>query len=137
VPGVDTDNGFRVVGAINVATRAFMTQAELDTVAAAAVTNTLTNNGRMWAWYGSSNSTFNTAAPPNWLKNPPYGGAGVRGAGWAWDSCTGLVPARSKHPGGVNVCMADGSVRFIGDTIDLLTWQCLGNAKDGKVLAPF
>jgi prepilin-type processing-associated H-X9-DG protein len=62
---------------------------------------------------------------------------GVGGAGWAWDSCLGIVPARSRHTGGVNVCMADGSVRFITDSINLFTWQCLGNAKDGQVLPDF
>jgi prepilin-type processing-associated H-X9-DG protein len=55
----------------------------------------------------------------------------------AWDSCLGIVPARSKHTGGVNVCLADGSVRFISDNINLLTWQLLGNARDGQVLGDF
>jgi prepilin-type N-terminal cleavage/methylation domain-containing protein/prepilin-type processing-associated H-X9-DG protein len=136
IPGVDADNAFKVVDAINVANRAFPTQAELNTVAAAPAVRTLTNNGRQWAWYSHSNSLFNTAAPPNW-KIQPAGGAGAGGAGWAWDSWTGIVPARSRHIGGVNVCMADGSVRFIRDSIDLHTWQCLGNAKDGQVLGEF
>ena len=55
----------------------------------------------------------------------------------AWDSCVGLVPARSDHPGGVNICMADGSVRLVSDSIALLTWQLLGNSKDGQPLPPF
>ena len=29
--------------------------------------------------------------------------------------------ARSLHPGGVNVCLADGSVRFISDFVELGT----------------
>jgi prepilin-type processing-associated H-X9-DG protein len=136
IPGVDADNGFKHVAAINVVNRNFPTQAELDAIVAAPTVSTLTNNGRQWAWYGHSNSLFNTAAPPNW-KIQPAGGAGVGGAGWAWDSCTGLVPASSRHIGGVNVCMADGSVRFISDNINLFTWQCLGNAKDGQVLGDF
>ena len=36
------------------------------------------------------------------------------------------VPASSRHPGGVNVLMGDGSVRFVGDKIDLDTWRALG-----------
>jgi hypothetical protein len=28
-------------------------------------------------------------------------------------------------------------VRFISDSINLFTWQCLGNAKDGQVLGEF
>jgi prepilin-type processing-associated H-X9-DG protein len=43
----------------------------------------------------------------------------------------------SKHSGGVNVCLADGSVRFVRDSIDLLTWQRLGNARDGAALGDF
>lgn len=30
----------------------------------------------------------------------------------------GLITANSYHPGGVNVCMGDGSVRFVSETID-------------------
>lgn len=28
--------------------------------------------------------------------------------------------------------MGDGSVRFVSNSIDLLTWQCLGARNDGK-----
>jgi prepilin-type processing-associated H-X9-DG protein len=80
---------------------------------------------------------FNTSAPPNWKIQNGAGGAGVGGAGLAWDSCVGIVPARSKHAGGVNVGLADGSVRFVSDNITLLTWQLLGNARDGRVLPNF
>jgi prepilin-type processing-associated H-X9-DG protein len=40
--------------------------------------------------------------------------------------------ARSHHPGGVNVCMVDGSVHFINDTIGLATWQALISANGGN-----
>ncbi len=36
------------------------------------------------------------------------------------------VNARSYHIGGVNVCLGDGSVRFVANTVDLATWQALG-----------
>jgi prepilin-type N-terminal cleavage/methylation domain-containing protein/prepilin-type processing-associated H-X9-DG protein len=36
------------------------------------------------------------------------------------------VAARSKHPGGVNAAMVDGSVRFVNDSIDTLTWRRMG-----------
>jgi len=137
IPGVDNANGFKVVSAITVANRAFPTQAELDTIAADPGTKVLTNNGRWWAWHSHTDALFNTAAPPNWKCQNGAGGAGVGGAGLAWDSCTGLVPARSLHTGGVNVCLADGSVRFISNTVALLTWQLLGNARDGQVLGNF
>lgn len=34
--------------------------------------------------------------------------------------------SRSAHPGGVNVALCDGSVRFTGDAIDLRIWQAVG-----------
>jgi prepilin-type N-terminal cleavage/methylation domain-containing protein/prepilin-type processing-associated H-X9-DG protein len=42
--------------------------------------------------------------------------------------------ARSYHPGGVNVLMADGSVRYIKNTISLITWQALGSISGGEVI---
>ena len=32
----------------------------------------------------------------------------------------------SRHPGGVNLLMGDGSVRFVKNTINLATWRALG-----------
>ena len=42
--------------------------------------------------------------------------------------------ARSRHPGGVHLLLADGSVRFVSDTINLSTWQALGSARSGQVI---
>jgi len=38
----------------------------------------------------------------------------------------GTSPPTSLHQGGVNVCMTDGSVRFIREQINLYTWWALG-----------
>ena len=45
--------------------------------------------------------------------------------------------ARSHHPGGVSVVFADGSVQFISENIDLLTWQFLGWMADGQVVSEY
>ena len=42
--------------------------------------------------------------------------------------------ATSRHPGGVNATLADGSVRFIKDTIDQRTWWTLGTRSGGEVV---
>jgi prepilin-type processing-associated H-X9-DG protein len=42
--------------------------------------------------------------------------------------------ARSKHTGGVNVCLADGSVRFVRDSVNLQTWQAMGTKSGGEVV---
>lgn len=41
--------------------------------------------------------------------------------------------ARSFHPGGVNASMADGSVQFVTDGIDQMTWRGLGTRDKGDV----
>jgi len=41
---------------------------------------------------------------------------------------------RSRHSGGVNAAMCDGSVRFIRNSISLTTWRALGSAQGGEVL---
>ncbi len=45
--------------------------------------------------------------------------------------------ARSRHPGGVNAALCDGSVRFIEDEIDLTLWRNLASMQDGEVLIDF
>jgi len=42
-----------------------------------------------------------------------------------------MMAARSVHPGGVQAGLADGSVKFFTESIDLNTWRFMGGAKDG------
>ncbi len=56
----------------------------------------------------------------------------------SWDTwgldVWGTAPPTSFHPGGVNVCMSDGSVRFIKDTVNLQAWWGLGTRNGNEVL---
>jgi prepilin-type N-terminal cleavage/methylation domain-containing protein len=45
--------------------------------------------------------------------------------------------ARSRHPGGVHICLADGSIRFISETIDLQTWLALLSMSSGRAIGEF
>lgn len=45
------------------------------------------------------------------------------------------VAARSQHSGGVQVNRGDGSVQFISQNIDLITWRALGTIQGGEVTA--
>ncbi|MCL4204995.1 MAG: DUF1559 domain-containing protein [Pirellulaceae bacterium] len=45
--------------------------------------------------------------------------------------------ARSKHPGGVQVCLVDGSVRFVNESVALETWQALLAIADGTSIGPY
>jgi prepilin-type processing-associated H-X9-DG protein len=42
--------------------------------------------------------------------------------------------ARSLHPGGVNIGLGDGSVRFIKDSVSNRVWYSLLTSKDGSIL---
>jgi prepilin-type processing-associated H-X9-DG protein len=45
------------------------------------------------------------------------------------------ITAASNHPGGVNVCMGDGSVRFVKDTVNQQVWWSLGSRHLGEVVS--
>jgi prepilin-type N-terminal cleavage/methylation domain-containing protein/prepilin-type processing-associated H-X9-DG protein len=42
--------------------------------------------------------------------------------------------SRSRHLGGVNIALADGSVRFVSDSVAQATWWALGTASGGESL---
>jgi prepilin-type processing-associated H-X9-DG protein len=42
---------------------------------------------------------------------------------------------RSKHPGGVNAGMCDGSVRFFKNSVNIYIFQALSSAKGGEVVS--
>lgn len=43
--------------------------------------------------------------------------------------------SRSRHPGGVNILKADGSVHFVSQNINLATWQAMGSISSGEVVS--
>ena len=45
------------------------------------------------------------------------------------------VNSRSWHPGGVNVLLGDGSVRFIKSSVDGMVWRALGSVAGGEVIS--
>jgi prepilin-type N-terminal cleavage/methylation domain-containing protein/prepilin-type processing-associated H-X9-DG protein len=51
---------------------------------------------------------------------------------WCGSFCS--ASPTSNHSGGVNVCFADGSVRFIKNTVSLQTWWSLGTRNGNEVV---
>ncbi len=43
--------------------------------------------------------------------------------------------ARSRHPSGVNASFADGSVRFMTDSINLTAWRAYGTMDGGETIS--
>lgn len=48
-----------------------------------------------------------------------------------------IFSSRSRHPGGVQVALCDGSTRFVSETINITTWRNLSTMQDGEVLGEF
>jgi len=66
-------------------------------------------SGRRWPDGRPFYTGFTTALPPN---APSCGHADGSDNTW------GVFSATSQHPGGVNVALVDGSVRFVSETVD-------------------
>jgi prepilin-type N-terminal cleavage/methylation domain-containing protein/prepilin-type processing-associated H-X9-DG protein len=92
--------------------------------------------GAWWEEWGYSYSharTPNTSTPDTmWNVVMSYGCCvsttespcdGNGGSYWGSE----IFAARSRHSGGVNACLLDGSARFFSDQISLTTWQALGS----------
>lgn len=95
-----------------------------------------TANGIYWAadyiWYVVINAYTHNGAPNSTECNNPSD----YWAGWATQgNPSGSAPPNSNHPGGVNMCFADGSVRFIKDSVGLQTWWALGTRAGGEVIS--
>jgi prepilin-type N-terminal cleavage/methylation domain-containing protein/prepilin-type processing-associated H-X9-DG protein len=45
------------------------------------------------------------------------------------------IPATSMHSGGANIGMCDGSVRFVKNTISMVTWWALGSINGGEPIS--
>jgi prepilin-type N-terminal cleavage/methylation domain-containing protein/prepilin-type processing-associated H-X9-DG protein len=50
-------------------------------------------------------------------------------------ACPNMFASRSRHPGGVNVGMGDGTVRFIKNSISLATWRAVGSTQGGEIVS--
>jgi prepilin-type processing-associated H-X9-DG protein len=84
--------------------------------------------GYQWHWMANHYNHYNT---PNKLTCM---GTNDNSAG-TWGGGEGNSPPTSNHPGGVNVCFADGSVHFIKDSTSPQTWWALGTRNGGETLS--
>jgi prepilin-type processing-associated H-X9-DG protein len=51
-----------------------------------------------------------------------------------WNTSQGF---KSQHEGGAHFLLGDGSVRFISENIDYVTYQRLGDRRDGEPIGEF
>jgi prepilin-type N-terminal cleavage/methylation domain-containing protein/prepilin-type processing-associated H-X9-DG protein len=84
---------------------------------------------RGFTWWGWS-AGFETFAPPNASDPDLMQNSNSCNSDSPNPPCNPMsaanrykAMARSRHPGGVNAVMCDGSVHYITDSIDLVTWR--------------
>ena len=101
-----------------------------------------------WWAYGRTYSGFLTpnTTLPDWIRkhqlcsfhglsNPPCVNGTTNQYPTGYVSGSVAMAARSRHPGGVNVCFADGSVKFIKNTVNPITYSALSSTKGGEVVS--
>jgi prepilin-type N-terminal cleavage/methylation domain-containing protein/prepilin-type processing-associated H-X9-DG protein len=86
--------------------------------------------GDTWCQGAMCATLFNTIVPPNG-QNDEWAYCSMVGSG----ACSNISNSDSYHPGGTNVLMADGSVRFVKDSTNQRTWWGLGTIGGGEVIS--
>jgi len=91
------------------------------------------NKGQYWGWGTDSMTGFNTIVPPN-SQTYPWGSCRY-GCGGCGPDASNFVNAQSNHSGGCNFLFADGSVKFLKDSINMPTYWALGTRANGEVVS--
>ena len=86
-----------------------------------------------WPWAAYSGSLYNHVATPNWVGQD----CGNLSAISDTPGEHAIISARSRHTGGVNVTMVDGSVRFVSDSVDRGVWRGVGSRNGSEIVTDF
>ena len=86
-------------------------------------------------WMHINSLWFATTCPINYANcenEANYNAACAAPNAWSCD-----MGFKSRHPGGAQFVFADGSVHFLSDTIDYVTYQKLGDRRDREVIGEY
>lgn len=109
-------------------------QGSLDDASCAGATSWNIQDPRQFLWYSGEirNTSYNHYYTPNskqWDCITNAFSLGYTAIGWK--------AARSLHVGGVHLLLCDGSVRFVGDNIDVNTWRRLSTRSGVETVGDF
>jgi prepilin-type N-terminal cleavage/methylation domain-containing protein/prepilin-type processing-associated H-X9-DG protein len=86
-------------------------------------------------WASAAYSLYNHILPPNHITCVNYQYTQIYGDTSLGGSYPfGLLSPTSRHQGGVNVALCDGSVTFVPDEIDLKVWQAAGSRNGEEIV---
>lgn len=83
-----------------------------------------------WTWFGGNSDAFLSTWVPINYRFPKTGGTQVE-----FDNR--IAAFGSAHPGGAQFTLADGSVRFIADTVNILTFRAIGTRAGGETAGDY
>jgi prepilin-type N-terminal cleavage/methylation domain-containing protein/prepilin-type processing-associated H-X9-DG protein len=109
-------------------------QSSLDDASCAAPSAWNYADLRQFLWYSGEmrNTAYNHYYTPNSKNYDCITNAAALGY-----TAIGWKAARSRHAGGVNLLLCDGSTRFVSDTVNVTTWRSLATRNGGEVLREF
>jgi len=84
--------------------------------------------GRGWRWMdgNSPHTLYNHTQTPNRLSCSNNSAV-----------LSGVYPAFSLHSAGANLCLGDGSVKFVSASVARNVWQAIGTRASGEVVSEF
>jgi prepilin-type N-terminal cleavage/methylation domain-containing protein/prepilin-type processing-associated H-X9-DG protein len=85
-------------------------------------------DGEVWSFGFPTATLGNLVAPPNAVINCIAGASGAL-------PVAGTVGLSSLHPGGVNVLLCDGSVKFLKNSVSVNTLWALGSRAQGEIVS--
>ncbi len=88
--------------------------------------------GMAWAVGDMTCTTYNHVSTPN-TRSCAGSGMGMMDTNAMVNMAVQLPPS-SYHPGGVNLAIGDGSVRFVKDGINLGAWRALSTRNGGEIV---
>jgi prepilin-type N-terminal cleavage/methylation domain-containing protein/prepilin-type processing-associated H-X9-DG protein len=96
--------------------------------------NQFSRSGRNWVNGNYVVTRYNHVMPPN-SRSCARCAAGTADLTTSANNQGGATTASSRHPGGVNLVLADGSLQFVGDDVALAVWSALGSRNGGEIVA--
>ncbi|MDR3636555.1 MAG: DUF1559 domain-containing protein [Isosphaeraceae bacterium] len=112
-----------------------------NTLLVSEVLQTSSTNDMRSEWWNDSTAVFmtyltpNSSAPDNLeaycVSNPQLNEPCFSGGSYT----TQYMASRSRHSGGVDSLMGDGSVKFMKSSINLQTWLALGSIRGAEVIS--
>jgi prepilin-type N-terminal cleavage/methylation domain-containing protein/prepilin-type processing-associated H-X9-DG protein len=95
-------------------------------------------NPTQWSgacWNGSHAGTLHFNAYNHYNTPNKLSCVAANSWGGAPGGFNDIITATSNHPGGVNVCFCDGSVRFVKDSVNVQTWWAIGSRNRAEVVS--